>query len=187
MADIQIPRNTLVVLCGPAGAGKSTFAARRFAPTQIVSSDECRALVSDDPSDQSVSRDAFQLMHYIIEKRLNLGRLTVADATHLKRIERRPLVSLAHRFAFNAAIIIFEVPVELCLARNRRRGRIVPESAVLGQQMLAENVQNEIREEGFDYIIAVDELTQSELRVEVGRWLNRRRRRRPSRSRPAHA
>jgi protein phosphatase len=126
-------------------------------------------------------------MHYIIEKRLRLGRLTVADATHLKRVERLPLVKLARRFRFNAAIIIFEVPVELCLARNRRRARMVPENAVLAQQALAETARSEIREEGFDYVFVVDELTQSELRIEVGRWLSRRRRRWPSRTRPAHA
>jgi protein phosphatase len=175
--EISIPRNTLVVLCGPAGSGKSTFAARHFAPSQIVSSDECRALVSDDPTDQSVSGHAFELMHYIIGKRLRLGRLTVADATHLKRIERKPLISLTRRFAFNSALIVFDIPLELCLARNKRRERVIPEDALRLQYDLAQRVCKQVSEEGLDYIVTVDELTQNEIEFAIGRRVNRRRRR----------
>jgi protein phosphatase len=75
LKEIILPRNTLVLLCGPAGCGKSTFAARHFLPTQIVSSDECRALVSDDPVNQAVSGHAFDLMHFIVDYRLVVGRV----------------------------------------------------------------------------------------------------------------
>src|SRR5579862_7509868 len=98
---IAIPRNTLAVLIGPAGSGKSFFAAKHFLPTQIVSSDECRALISDDPSNQLVSDHAFDLMRFIIEKRLRLGRLTVADATNLTFETRRPFLKVALQFGFN--------------------------------------------------------------------------------------
>src|SRR5712691_10360740 len=76
---IDLPRRTLLVLCGPAGSGKSTFAARRFKATMIVSSDRCREMICDDVSNQQVNRDTFDLFYYIIRKRMYLGRFTVAD------------------------------------------------------------------------------------------------------------
>ena len=169
---ISLPRNTLVVLCGPAGCGKSTFAARNFAPTQIVSSDECRARITDDPSNQDVSGHAFDLMHYVIEKRLYLSRTTVADATHLDRASRRPLVKAARWFDFKAAALVFNLPLETCLARNAARKRVVPEDAILRQyEMLQETLQT-IRHERFNYIFVLNEEEQERVEIEIGppRW-----------------
>ncbi len=70
---VKVPRRTLLVLCGPAGSGKSTFAAQRFPSTNIVSSDHCRAMICDDENNQQVNRDTFELFHLIIQKRLSLG------------------------------------------------------------------------------------------------------------------
>jgi protein phosphatase len=81
--DITIPELALVVLIGAAGSGKSTFAQRRFPPTAIVSSDRCRAMISDDENDQSASAEAFALAHAIVGKRLSFGKLTVLDATNV--------------------------------------------------------------------------------------------------------
>lgn len=75
---------SLVVLVGASGSGKSTFARRHFRPTEIISSDFCRGLVADDENDQSASRDAFDVLHYIAGKRLAAGRLTVVDATNVQ-------------------------------------------------------------------------------------------------------
>lgn len=174
MDTIIIPRNTLVVLCGPAGCGKSTFAAKHFLPTRVVSSDDCRARVSDDPTNQAVSGHAFDLMHFIIEKRLYLSRLTVADATNLKREDRRPLIKIARRYNFNTAAIIFDIPLDLCLARNRARERVIPEVALIAQYELLLKTLRAIDREGFDYVYALDELTQSAIDVRVGRFVNRR-------------
>ena len=80
--QITIPKLSLVVLIGPSGSGKSTFARKHFLPTEVLSSDHCRALVCDDENDQSVTREAFEIMHFIIGKRLAAGRLTVIDATN---------------------------------------------------------------------------------------------------------
>jgi protein phosphatase len=74
---IEIPEATLVILVGPSSACKSTLARRHFLPTEVVSSDRCRALVSDDETDQAATRDAFELVHAIVDKRLKRGRLTV--------------------------------------------------------------------------------------------------------------
>lgn len=161
------------MLCGPAGCGKSTFAAKHFSPTQIVSSDQCRALVSDDATNQGVSGHAFDLMYFIMEKRLGLRRLTVADATHLKREDRKPVIKIARRFGFSAAAIVFKIPLELCLTRNLARERVVPEDALRAQYDLLINTMRTIRREGFDYVYALDEIAQSEATVRVAPRVNR--------------
>jgi protein phosphatase len=172
--ELRLPRNTLVVLSGAAGSGKSTFASKHFLPTQIISSDQCRALICDDPADQAVSGAAFDLMHDIIEKRLRLSRLTVADATHLKPEERRPLIRLASRFGFSTAMVAFDVPLGLCLARNGRRERVVPEQAIRTQHALMEKTLRSIDGEAFDYMFVLDELTADEVTVALGRRVSRR-------------
>ncbi|HKS42189.1 MAG TPA: AAA family ATPase [Blastocatellia bacterium] len=173
MRTILIPLNTIVMLCGPAGCGKSTFAAKHFLKSQIVSSDDCRAMVCDDPTNQSVSGHAFDLMYFIIGKRLRLGRLSVADATNLKREDRRPVIKIARGFGFNTAALIFDIPLELCLARNIARTRVVPEDALRAQYDLLVNTLKTINREGFDYVYVLDEIAQSESLVRITRYLNR--------------
>ena len=95
MPTLSIPNLSLVVLIGPSGAGKSTFARRHFRPTEVLSSDYCRGLVSDDENAQAATKDAFDVLHYIAAKRLAAGRLTVVDATNVQLESRQPLVSLA--------------------------------------------------------------------------------------------
>ncbi len=92
---ISIPKLSLVVLVGPSGSGKSTFARKHFLPTEIVSSDDCRAMVSDDENDQAVTPEAFALLHYVAAQRLALGRLTVIDATNVQPEARALLLDLA--------------------------------------------------------------------------------------------
>src|ERR671926_1057690 len=92
---ITLPELSLVVLIGASGSGKSTFARRHFKPTEVLSSDFCRALVRDDETDQSATEDAFAVLHYIAGKRLAAGRLTVVDATSVQPEARRVLVTLA--------------------------------------------------------------------------------------------
>ena len=65
MSELNIPELSLVVLIGVSGSGKSTFAATHFAATEIVSSDACRAMVSDDPNDQDATTDAFDVLEFI--------------------------------------------------------------------------------------------------------------------------
>lgn len=172
--NIVIPRNTLVVLCGPAGCGKSTFAARHFLATQIVSSDDCRAQLSDDAANQGVSNHAFELMHFIIKKRLLLGRLTIADAMHLESEYRRRLIRIARWFGFNAAVLAFDITLETCLARNTARARVVPEDALMKQYYMFENARSAIHGDGFDYAFVLDEAAQSSAKVSIGPPLNRR-------------
>ena len=73
MASLSIPNLSLVVLIGPSGSGKSTFARKHFLPTEVLSSDYCRGLVSDDENSQAATNDAFEVLHYIAAKRLAPG------------------------------------------------------------------------------------------------------------------
>jgi len=118
---ISIPKLSLVVLIGPSGSGKSTFARKHFLPTEILSSDACRGLVSDDETNQAVTHDAFDVLHFIAAKRLALGRLTVIDATNVQPEARKPLVQLARQYHCLPVAVVLNLPEKLCQERNRSR------------------------------------------------------------------
>ncbi len=111
--QIKLPELSLVVLMGPSGSGKSTFASKYFLPTEIVSSDTCRGMISDDENDQTITTEAFDLVHTIIRKRLALGRLTVVDATNVQREARKPLVSIARQYHCLPVAIVFNFPEKI--------------------------------------------------------------------------
>ncbi|MFE0271482.1 polynucleotide kinase-phosphatase [Streptomyces sp. NPDC058992] len=119
--ELPVTDLSLVVLVGASGSGKSTFARKHFKPTEVISSDFCRGLVADDENDQSASGDAFDLLHYIVGKRLAAGRLTVVDATSVQRESRRELVQLARRHDVLPIAIVLDMPEEVCAARNAAR------------------------------------------------------------------
>ena len=119
--NITIPELSLVVLIGASGSGKSTFAHSHFKRTEIVSSDFCRGLVSDDENDQSATQDAFELLHYLVGKRLARGRLTVVDATNVKPEDRKPLIDLARDHHVLPIAIVLNVPERVCHERNQQR------------------------------------------------------------------
>ncbi|MEU5335468.1 polynucleotide kinase-phosphatase [Streptomyces asoensis] len=112
---------SLVVLIGASGSGKSTFAREHFRSTEVISSDFCRGLVSDDENDQSATRDAFDVLHYIAGKRLAAGRRTVVDATSVQPEARRQLVELAKQYDVLPIAIVLDVPEEVCAERNAAR------------------------------------------------------------------
>jgi protein phosphatase len=119
--ELGVPALSLVVLVGVSGSGKSTFARAQFKPTEVISSDFCRGLVADDENDQSASSDAFELLHFIVGKRLAAGRLTVVDATNVQAGARRALVTLAREHDVLPAAIVLDVPESVCRARNASR------------------------------------------------------------------
>jgi protein phosphatase len=118
---IAIPELSLVMLVGPSGSGKSSFARKHFLPTEVISSDFCRGLVSDDDNDQSATGDAFDILHAIIPKRLARGRLTVVDATNVQPEARKSLIELAREYHVFAVAIVFDLPEKLCQERNASR------------------------------------------------------------------
>src|SRR5438309_10543511 len=107
---LSIPELCLVVLIGPSGSGKSTFARRHFKPTEVLSSDFCRGLVSDDENSQDATNDAFDVLRYIVSKRLERGLLTVIDATNVQPEARKPLVALAREHDVLPAAIVLALP-----------------------------------------------------------------------------
>lgn len=119
--SITIPQLSLVVLVGPSGAGKSTFARRHFLPTEILSSDFCRGLVSDDENSQEATPDAFDVLQYVAGKRLKAGKLTVIDATNVQPEARAPLVALAKSHDVLPVAIVLNLPERLCHERNLGR------------------------------------------------------------------
>src|SRR6202163_4303455 len=118
---ISIPKLSLVVLIGPSGSGKSTFTRTHFKPTEVLSSDFCRGLVSDDENSQAATKDAFEVLHFIAAKRLAAGKLTVVDATNVQPEARKPLVELAREFHVLPVALVLNLPEKLCHERNQNR------------------------------------------------------------------
>jgi protein phosphatase len=118
---IEVPERSLVLLIGPSGAGKSTFAEQHFAETEVISSDRCRGLVADDPTSLDATKDAFEVLRFIAEKRLQRGRLTVIDATNVQQRARRPLVALAREYHFIPVALVLNLPTRVCMERNEGR------------------------------------------------------------------
>lgn len=151
--ELQIPELSLVVLVGVSGSGKSTFARRLFRSTEIVSSDTCRAIVSDHERDQSATKDAFELLHYIAGKRLKNGLLTVIDATNVQPESRKSLVQLARKYHCLPVAIVLDVPEKICKERNVHRTDRDFGDHVIPQQrsQLRRSVKN-LKREGFRHI-----------------------------------
>src|SRR5512138_205237 len=121
MTTLTIPELSLVVLVGVSGSGKSTFGRKHFKPTEILSSDFCRGLVSDDENNQAATKDAFEILNFIARKRLAAGKLTVVDATNVQPEARKPLVQLARDFHCLPTAIVFDLPGRVCQDRNSHR------------------------------------------------------------------
>jgi len=174
---IAVPELGLIVLCGASGSGKSTFALRHFASTEVVSSDQCRGLVGDDETDQAVTAPAFALLNDIVDKRLQVGRLTVVDATNTKREDRKSLIELARKWDVLATAIVFDLPVAACLERNaQRQDRTTPEHAIRRQHKTLRRSMKGLRKERFSRVHTISSVEELD-RVEVIReklWTDKR-------------
>ena len=147
---LTLPDPSLVLLVGPSGCGKSTFARAHFAPTEVVSSDRCRAMVSDDENDQGATAAAFRVLHAIVEERLRAKRFTVVDATSVRPESRRALLHYAREAHLPAAAIVFDLPEELCLERARtRHDRSVEPGVVLHHALQLRRALETLPREGF--------------------------------------
>ncbi|MFN8609650.1 MAG: polynucleotide kinase-phosphatase [Vulcanimicrobiota bacterium] len=174
---IELPQFSLVLLMGASGSGKSSFARRHFGPSETISSDFCRGLVSDDENDQACSHHAFEILHTIVGKRLELGRLTVVDATHVQPEGRRPLLQLARKYHVLPCVIVFDLPEEICHQRNQLRpDRQFGPHVVRNHTRALRRSLKDLKAEGFRYIYklrSVEEVDRATVeRVKV--WNDRR-------------
>ncbi len=159
-AVIQDP--SLVIMMGIAGSGKSTFALKHFVSTGVLSSDFFRAMICDNPEDQSVSADAFRLLEQAVRARLSLGRLTVIDATNIQKASRINFISLGRKFHIPRVAILLDMPREICIRRDRERKRTVGEDVILRQHRQLQDALKEIRNEGFNQIIHLENPRQAD-------------------------
>jgi protein phosphatase len=174
---LTLPEFSLVVLVGASGSGKSCFAQRHFKPTEVLSSDACRGMVSDDPNDQSATKDAFDVLQYVAAKRLAGARLTVIDATNVQAEARAHLLALAKKYHGMPVAIVFDLPESLCVDRNRQRpDRNFGRRVVAQQRSQLRKSLRGLKREGFRYVYHLTSPEQIDA-VEIDRvrlWTNRR-------------
>ena len=175
--QLTIPELSLVVLIGASGSGKSSFAARHFLPTEILSSDHCRGLVADDENDQAATPAAFEVLHFIAAKRLAAGRLTVVDATNVQKEARQSLLKLAREYHVIPVAIVLNLPERLCHERNATRpDRQFGAHVVRNQCRDLRQSLRHLKRDGFRHIKILDD-PETVAAVSVVReplWTNRR-------------
>ena len=174
---MKIPEPSLVLLIGPSGSGKSTFARKHFKPTEILSSDFCRGLVSDDETDQAATADAFEVLRFIAAKRLAAGKLTVIDATNVQVEARKPLLTLAREYHYLTVALVFNMPPKLCQERNEARPdrNLKPHVIRQQSQQLRRSLRN-LKREGFRnfvYVMSTPEVVEATRIERQPLWTNR--------------
>lgn len=172
---LKVPELSLVVLIGASGSGKSTLARNHFKATEILNSDYCRGLVSDDENDQTVTKDAFDVLHFIAAKRLANGKLTVIDATNVQPEARKPLMALARQYHCLAVAIVLDMPEKLCWERTQQRSdRNFSRHVIRAHRQQLRRSLKQLKREGFRYIYHLTSLEAVEA-VEIERqplWNN---------------
>ena len=161
MTTLTIPELSFVVLIGASGSGKSSFARKHFKPTEVLSSDFCRGLVSDDENDQTATKEAFEVLHFIAAKRLAAARLTVVDATNVQAEARKPLIELARRYHMLPVAIVFNIPEKICQERNRNRAdRDFGPHVIRQQTQQLRRSLRDLKYEGFRHIHILDSVEE---------------------------
>jgi len=159
MNTLIIPELSLVILIGASGSGKSTFARQSFLSTEVISSDFCRALITDDENDQTITAEAFDLLRTITGKRLASGHLTVIDATNVKTEDRKPFIDLAKEYHTVPVAIVFDLPEKTCQDNNKQRtDRQIPAAAVHRQIEQMRRSLHGLKKEGFRYIYTINDM-----------------------------
>ena len=144
-------RQKIVLMVGLPGSGKSTWLDRKRA--NAISSDEMRRLIADDPADQTIHARVFAAVRYLVRQRIDAGRpVTYIDATNLSRWERRQYLKLAKDRGCDVEAVWIDTPIDVCLERNRRRDRKVPEDVL---RMLVSRLEPPSKAEGFTRVVRI--------------------------------
>jgi protein phosphatase len=179
---ITIPELSLIVLVGASGSGKSTFARKHFQQYEILSSDFCRGLVSDNENDQKVSHDAFDVLHYIANKRLAAGKLTVIDATNVQPEDRKEYLKMTREYHVLPVAIVLNLPEQVCHERNQLRpDRQFGAHVVKRHTQALRRSLRGLEKEGFRYVYVLNSLEDIN-NLEIERqplWNNRKHERGP--------
>ncbi|MCL2013752.1 MAG: polynucleotide kinase-phosphatase [Oscillospiraceae bacterium] len=171
---IEIPKLCVVAMMGASGSGKSTFAKKHFKPTEVLSSDYFRGLVSDDENDQSVSKVAFDTLYYVAEKRLEANKLVVVDATNVQQSARAGVVELAKKFDVLPVAIVLNTPEAVCIERNRSRAdRQFGDHVIKRHCLDLKKSLRHLKKEGFRYIYVIDNPEDEVEIVRVASWTDK--------------
>lgn len=168
--EINIPELSLILLVGVSGSGKSSFAKKHFAPTEIVSSDYCRGIVSNDENNQAATDDAFDLLYYITRKRLKNGLLTVIDATNVQQKARKGLIDIAKEYHCLPIAIVLDIPEKVCIERNNQRpDRQFGSHVVRNQKQQLRKSLSDMRYEGFKKVFTLKSVQEVEAVTSIKR------------------
>ena len=164
---IRVLRPSVIVLCGPAACGKSTFATRHFRASHIISSDFCRKLVCDDETDQRYNLQTFALLNFLIGQRISINRLCIVDSTALTPGARKSLLDLGRKYRVRTELFMFNIALEKCLERDGTRSRSVGARVIEEQYRLFKHAQKSVGSEGFDQIVELQEDDLQSVRFEI--------------------
>jgi predicted kinase len=145
------PKGVVVLAIGLPGSGKSSwFKRHNITP---LSSDLLRSLLFDDPTEQRFQDLIFSNLRSMLKARLVARRpMNYVDATNLTPHDRHSWIKLGKDYGYEVQAVYFDVPVEVCLERNRRRERVVPEDVM---RRFAEKLKPPTFDEGFSKITVV--------------------------------
>ena len=176
--NIKIPEFALVLLIGTSSSGKSTFAKKHFLGTEVISSDFCRALVSDSEDNLEANKDAFELLHYMVSKRLQRLKLTVVDATNVQESGRKELLQLARKHYALPVAIVFNLPEQTCQDRHLLRlDRDFGKHVIRNQNRQLRKSVKRLKKEGFRYLFTFqseEEVNEVKLVERNKLWNNKR-------------
>lgn len=153
---MRLPDPALVVLVGASGSGKSTWAAGRYRPQEIVSSDALRGVVGSGEHDLDASTDAFSILEQVVAARLGRGLCTVVDTLGLDPVRRTGWRDLARQAGLPAVAVVLATPDTDCRRRNGTRDVPVPAPALAGQLQRMRTVVDELTAEGWEVVVATD-------------------------------
>jgi predicted kinase len=148
---ISKSKGTVILAIGLPGSGKSSWFKRH--DIHPLSSDLLRELLFDDAQEQRFQDLVFSNLRSMLKARLIARRpMNYVDATNLTPHDRHSWIKLAKDYGYDVQGLFFDVPVEVCMERHQRRGRVVPEDIM---RKMAGKLKAPTFDEGFSKITVV--------------------------------